>query len=421
MWKERVKFWFYANKKFRLSDQRGKDDVEGSHIVPEFQDRGMSHLLNHYSTAMAAFLLLTIAHHRRLYARGLIDFEEDEDEEIVDGVARPLGPPSTGRFATKAMILAADCKAEFRFSGPHLKRLLGILQVPNWIQTKHRDKVSSLKVLCLCLYCLSYPAHLDRMAEEFAMSKSAISRVITAFIRRVTTSWDRLLYWDEHRLTPSKLEELADIVADNNGYLCSRVFGFIDGTTRQICRPTRFQWSMYNGHKKHHCVKYQGVVTPDGIIIHIGDCFEGNTHDHEIYRRSGLEEVLRVHAKNTDNENLALFGDAAYQVSGHMLKAISGVDLSAADIRFNKALNAQRTSAEHAFGKVTNIFSALSFSRVQKILATCVADQYRFAVLLTNAHTCLYGSQMTTSFDTNAPTLEQYFSPGIFQFYIDAE
>ena len=373
---------------------------------------------------MAAFLLVTIAHHQRLYVRGLIDFEDEEDDvevEVVDGIERPLGRADSGRYSTRERILVADCKAEFRFSGQHLKRLLSVLQMPPRIKTKHQDNVCSLKALCLCLYRLSYPARLDRMAEEFKMSKSAISRVITAFIRHVTMSWDRLLYWDHHRLTSSKLEQLAKICAVENGYLCTRVFGFIDGTTHRICRPSRFQRSMYNGHKHEHCVKYQGVVTPDGIIIHIGDSFEGNTHDHEIYCRSGLEDVLRVHAKDTYGENLALFGDAAYQTSGHMLKAIGGADLAAADVQFNKAMNAQRTSAEHAFGKVTAIFSALSFSRTQKILATCVSDQYRFAVLLTNAHTCLYGSQMTSSFNTDPPTLEQYFNDNIHQVYIAAE
>lgn len=178
---------------------------------------------------------------------------------------------------------------------------------------------------------------------------------------------------------------------------------------------------MYNGHKHEHCVKYQGVMTPDGIIIHIRDSFEGNTHDHEIYCRSSLEDVLREHAKDTQGMNLALFGDAAYQTSGHMLKAIGGVDLAAADVQFNKAMNAQHTSAEHAFGKVTGIFSALSFSRTQKILATCVSDQYRFAVLLTNAHTCLYGSQMTDSFNADPPTLEQYFNNNIHRVYVAAK
>lgn len=41
----------------------------------------------HYLTAMAAFLVVTTAHHRRLYTRGLIDFEDEEDEvEVVEGV-----------------------------------------------------------------------------------------------------------------------------------------------------------------------------------------------------------------------------------------------------------------------------------------------------------------------------------------------
>ena len=95
--------------------------------------------------------------------------------------------------------------------------------------------------------------------------------------------------------------------------------------------------------------------------------------------------------------------------------------MAAVNVQFNKAMNAQHTSAEHAFGKVTGIFSALSLSRTQKILATCVSDQYRFALLLTNVHTCFYGSQMTDSFNADPPTLEQYFNNNIHQVYIAAK
>jgi hypothetical protein len=42
-------------------------------------------------------------------------------------------------------------------------------------------------------------------------------------------------------------------------------WGFIDGRARAICRPSINQEKYFSGHKRHHCVKYQSVLCPDGI------------------------------------------------------------------------------------------------------------------------------------------------------------
>lgn len=42
------------------------------------------------------------------------------------------------------------------------------------------------------------------------------------------------------------------------------------GTLRQVCRPTDNQESIYNGKDRYHCLKYQGTVTPDGIVVAMG-------------------------------------------------------------------------------------------------------------------------------------------------------
>jgi len=65
-------------------------------------------------------------------------------------------------------------------------------------------------------------------------------------------------------------------------------WGFIDGTAREICRPSILQQEYYSRHKHKHCLKYQGVLTPDGITVHLAGPYPGRRHDagkwvHELY------------------------------------------------------------------------------------------------------------------------------------------
>lgn len=222
------------------------------------------------------------------------------------------------------------------------------------------------------------------------------------------------MYWDHHRLTPQKLEELA-LLTFRKGRICRNIFGFIDGTCRKMCRPVRGQECFYNGRKKFHCLNYQGIVAPDGIIIHLSGAFDGVTNDVEMFRQSNIQEVLDQHAVNTQNEPLAIYGDSAYMLGPHiMTKFEERPQMQPYEIHFNTTMNAQRTSIEWSFGKVTNLFSALDFSPTQRLLNSPLEFQYKVAVLLTNIHTCLYGGEVSDFFGAVPPTLQQYLSPGMF-------
>ena len=43
-------------------------------------------------------------------------------------------------------------------------------------------------------------------------------------------------------------------------------FGFIDGTVRPKGKAGQNQGIVYNGHKRVHCVKFQSMALPNGII-----------------------------------------------------------------------------------------------------------------------------------------------------------
>ena len=51
--------------------------------------------------------------------------------------------------------------------------------------------------------------------------------------------------------------------------------GFIDGTVRACSRPQISQRMLYNGHKRHHALKYHAVSTPNGLIANLFGPVEG--------------------------------------------------------------------------------------------------------------------------------------------------
>ena len=70
--------------------------------------------------------------------------------------------------------------------------------------------------------------------------------------------------------------------------------GFIDGTVRPICRPTRHQRVCYNGHNRIHEIKFWTVSIPNGLISNQYGPMEGRRHDCALLRSSGLMEECQA-------------------------------------------------------------------------------------------------------------------------------
>ena len=79
----------------------------------------------------------------------------------------------------------------------------------------------------------------------------------------------RILQWNHQLLNQANLERFAELV-HRKGSPLDNCFGFVDGTVRPICRPSTVnQRLLYNGHKRVHGIKFESVVTPDGMIANI--------------------------------------------------------------------------------------------------------------------------------------------------------
>ena len=124
--------------------------------------------------------------------------------------------------------------------------------------------------------------------------------------------WGRLLDdMNQPWLQPAELEEFARSV-NAKGAPLNNCWGFIDGTLRACCRPTRNQRMLYNGHKRVHGLKYQSVTTPSGMIASLFGPIEGKRHDSAMLNLSGLLQQLQLYSYDSNGNVLCLYGDPAY-------------------------------------------------------------------------------------------------------------
>ena len=124
------------------------------------------------------------------------------------------------------------------------------------------------------------------------------------------------IFFDRGRLTMNKLRQFSGAINRLGGG--DNICGWIDGTMQKIRRPVEGQRKMYTGHKKPHGFKFQGVITPDGIMASLAGPTVASRGDWYMFEDSGIEaEILQLwREEEVQNEDrLYLFGDPAYCAS----------------------------------------------------------------------------------------------------------
>ena len=110
-----------------------------------------------------------------------------------------------------------------------------------------------------------------------------------------------------------KLHEYARAISEKVGQNVplQGIIGFIDGTFCECTHPTHNQQVDYNGWKHSHGTKYQGVMVPDGMFIHLGGPFRVTWHDCKILCQSHLKATLVL--TMGQHHGFHLYGNAAYR------------------------------------------------------------------------------------------------------------
>ncbi|EED18933.1 conserved hypothetical protein [Talaromyces stipitatus ATCC 10500] len=205
---------------------------------------------------------------------------------------------------------------------------------------------------------------MSNTALLFGRSATYISVVLKLNLRYLAVRYNHILDWHP-TLTYERMATYASSLEKvSKGAI--RIWGFIDGTFREICRPIRDQKIFYNGYEGAHGIKYQGTVAPDGLILSLHGPFPGSTHDITMYQSCGLPEKLREIMKQ--REQLFLYGDIAYTSSFRIITPYKVTrPLTRKEKRLIKVLSSDRIGIENAFGKVVTQFATTQFKPDQPV------------------------------------------------------
>ncbi|KAJ7601663.1 hypothetical protein DFH06DRAFT_941608, partial [Mycena polygramma] len=172
-------------------------------------------------------------------------------------------PEQGGQRITKAWLRAQtdrNCIWAFRMTAGELIRLCKAMDIPDRIRTASGHVFEGVEALALLCARFRSAGDIYELVTKYDRSQSAISEVVNYLSCYLDDRWAHLLDFDyEGILSPENLETYAEAIHAYGAPLDS-VWGFIDCTIRQMCRPRYWQRAAYNGHKKFHALKFQAIM-----------------------------------------------------------------------------------------------------------------------------------------------------------------
>jgi len=308
----------------------------------------------------------------------------------------------------------ASCKTWFRFKLSHMRRLLRVLRFPKVMKTATRYKASGEEVLCLLLRRLAYPTTLPVLAWECGRSTSAISELVQMGVDHIYETFEHLRDNRSLECWGPYFPRFARVIhrgGTSGRCPLTNCVGFVDGSNQRLSRPGRYQHILYNGHKRCHCVKWQGIMLPNGIMPMPFGPINGRNNDAFMLHESRLIPIMRRISRRL-GQAYCLYGDPAYPLSRWMSAPFKHAVLNADEAHFNTQMRRTRIPNEWGFGKIKGNFAYLDFSKGMEPYKNDIQRLWPVAVIFTNCHTCLYGSQTGWNFHMEPPTLEEYVHMG---------
>lgn len=104
-----------------------------------------------------------------------------------------------------------------------------------------------------------------------------------------------------------------------------------------------------------------------------------------------------------------IYGDPAYGTTDTVISGLKVETLLEEEQEFNMQMSKIRQCVEWSFGKLFNNWKFLKDTKNLKLQVSPISKYFLIAVLLTNAHTSIYGSQTSTYFQHPPPSLAEYF------------
>ena len=321
-----------------------------------------------------------------------------------------------------------DCWHHLRFRRAELAELFILCDFPAIVVCDNGLSCPGEHAFALMLYRLAYPTRLIELQDVFGRDYSQLSRIfkwsVDLMYEKHKDKVHGNLSWYSERFDMYHQAIIEKIISSsrnpNQGFVpieVSNIFGFLDGTGLEIARPGNgAQNPFWNGYLHGHYLIFQGISFPDGMVV-IEGAFPGYQPDTMVWRDSQMREDLEVIMAERFAQGRARFkvyADKIYSNSVLVTAAYScrnyRYGLHDWQIRMNRLMSDIRVGVEWSFCKIITRNKFVSYGKSMKIQSSPVSKYYHIAILLANAHTCMYGCQQTSYFGIVAPDINEYFN-----------
>ncbi|KAE8967973.1 hypothetical protein PR002_g27893 [Phytophthora rubi] len=252
----------------------------------------------------------------------------------------------------------STARVRYNFTIAQLHRVSIQLQLPqDNLRTPEGDVVSSVEALAMVCRRLTEPSKLFTVADGFGRSTTAYNRKLKTTIAIMYANHATLLYFA--RATVLKPQDDYSAAVARKGSPLRACWAFIDGTKQYIARPSaranpessfeNLQRSVYSGHPRRHCLNWQAVTAPDGLIISVYGPVEGRRHDTTMLIMSGLLEYMH---KEGWFEGNVIYGDPAYGTADYLCYPFPLATPGSVQAEFNARMSNVREAVEWGFGRV---------------------------------------------------------------------
>jgi hypothetical protein len=300
---------------------------------------------------------------------------------------------------------------EFRFSHAQMDRVvLGLLSVgfPKVVKTPARDSCPLHEAMCMLCMKYAWPTRLGSMVKVFGVSVSKLSRVVSAMRRLLHKAFGSAL---NHAgdLSLRELLRFSAAIEAKSGIGGRFFFGFVDGTVRPIPKPSHLQGVVYNGKDRIHALKFQSVVTPDGMLHQLTGPWPGARHDMHMLRQSSLLPYVCGLPTAADGTRFSIYADCGYSESPGIVAPYFDGAVNVVHEAWNQAMASSRIAVEWGFGDIVLSWSHLDMVRQHQLLSNRKIGQvYLVAGLMTNFLNCFKPNRGSQYFNVEPPTFEIY-------------
>lgn len=297
---------------------------------------------------------------------------------------------------------------DYRFKLAEIGKIANFL---GWNGATLRNRYVCEPVLATAIMCfrLANTQKLFSTETKFGFFSSQLSEIFWEHVELlIEQAGDKLNI--NGNLLINRADLYANAIHSEGAHLDSCV-AFIDCTKIKMQRPSgsrRYQQSCYSGHKRFHCLTYQTLTTPDGLIFGLYGPIVGRRHDLTVLRNSGWEPILE-NSLYINERQFYIFGDQAYILRPWMIRPFIGENLPPDHAQFNSVMKSIRASVEHSYKDLKQQWTSQDFARNLKVLHAPISMLYKASALLWNFRMCMYsGGQVRKRFDVEPPTFDEY-------------